>query len=459
MFASIVEAGRALRSRKVSCLELVEESLRAIEAQAHLNAFITVTAEQARAEAATLDDQLRSGQDLGPLHGIPIALKDLFFTKGVRTTNGSKVFSDFVPDFDATVVSHLRTAGAISMGKLNMHEIAYGITSNNPHFGPVRNPHALDRIPGGSSGGSGAAVASGMVLAAMGSDTGGSIRIPASYCGTVGFKPTFGLVSRYGVFPLGLTLDHMGPLTRTVADAELVFRAIAGADPMDPATVDSTFPRTAEAADLRGVKVGLAKNFFNEAADPEVSQSCSNAAKQAQRAGAEIVEVDVPDPAGLNIIARTVLLCEAASVMSPHHHRRQDLGADVLTLLDMGSLLRATEYVEAQRIRAYFQKAWAQMLLRVDVMLTPSTPIAAPLIGVDTLSINGAEEDVRLASTRLVRGVNALGVPAISLPSGVSRSGLPLSIQLIGRAYEDARLLAIARGFEAELGVAPLAKM
>ncbi len=447
MFASIGEAGRALRTRKISCKELIESSLKTIENDTELNAFITVTAEAARKDAVRLDAELAKRNDRGPLHGIPIGLKDLFYTLGVRTTNGSKVFADFIPNYDASVVMRLKEAGAVSLGKLNMHEMAYGVTSSNPHFGSVRNPHDRTCIPGGSSGGSGAAVAAGMVLAAMGSDTGGSIRIPASYCGTVGFKPTFDLVSRYGAFPLGLTLDHIGPLTRTVADAELVFRA----------TADSGLGSTGAEPDLQGIRIGMPSNFFNEGVDNEVAASCAKAAEAAQKAGAELVKVQVPDPAGLNVIARTVLLCEAASVLAPYHHRRADFGDDVLALLDQGTLLRATEYVQAQRIRYAMQQAWAEMFRSIDVLLTPTIPIPAPKIGQTTVLIAGVEEDTRLASTRFVRGINALGLPAISLPCGQTNAGLPIGVQLVGKAYEDSRLLCIAAGFERELGVAPLA--
>ena len=437
MFRSIAEAGAALRSRRVSCAELVAESLRRInELDRNYNAFLTVTADGAQQAALQLDEELAAGRTRGPLHGIPIAFKDLFYTSGVRTTNGSKLFADFIPDYDAAVVTKLREAGAISMGKLNMHELAYGVTSTNPHFGPVRNPHASDRIPGGSSGGSGAAVAAGMVFMAMGSDTGGSIRIPASYCGTVGLKPTFDVVSRHGAFPLGLTLDHMGPLTRTVEDASVCLQAMA------------LFRPDAEAPSVSGVRIGLPRNFFNTAVDNEVSAAVQQTATEAERAGAELVHIDVPDPAALNVVARTVLLSEAASVLGPYLHRRDEIGSDVLALLDQGRLLPGTDYVTAQRIRYALQQQWAALFRTIDYLLIPTTPIPAPKIGQRTVTIQGSEEDTRLASTRFVRGINVLGLPAISLPAGKNAEGLPLAVQLVGRAYDDAGLLRVAAALQ-----------
>lgn len=455
-FRTIGEAGKALRTRRVSCLELVEESLRTIEERdGDLNAFITVMAEEARQQARLLDTELQLGRDRGPLHGIPIALKDLFYTKGVRTTNGSKIFEDFIPSYDATVVVKLRDAGAVCMGKLNMHEMAYGITSNNPHFGPVRNPHNRNHIPGGSSGGSGAAVATGMVFMAMGSDTGGSIRIPAAYCGTVGLKPTFGRVSRHGVFPLGLTLDHMGPLTRTSEDAAITLAAIAGYDSQDDATVRRSLGAVSfdGAPVLPGTRIGVAKNFFNDAVDREVSLAIDRALRGAEDAGALLVELDFPDPAALNIIARAVLLCEASAVLQPHLHRRKDFGSDVLALLDQGREMSGTDYVNAQRVRKAMQVKWAALFQQADVLLLPTAPIAAPQIGQASVTIGGKEEDARLATTRFVRGINALGLPAIAVPAGTTTVGMPVSLQLVGKAWDEPGLLRIASAMEAILPV------
>jgi aspartyl-tRNA(Asn)/glutamyl-tRNA(Gln) amidotransferase subunit A len=426
---TISEAGKLLRSRQVSCAELTEDALvRAEEEQLRLNAFITITSEQARREAAALDAELALGRDRGPLHGIPIALKDLFYTRGVKTTNGSSVFADFVPDHNAAVVERLSAAGAVNIGKLNQHELAYGITSNNPHFGAVRNPHGADLIPGGSSGGSGAAVAAGIVFVGMGSDTGGSIRIPAAYCGTVGLKPTYGRVSRFGCFALGLTLDHMGPLTRSVRDAALVLNATAGPDRRDAESSarpveDFTPPLTCS---LAGVRIGVPQNFFTDTVDEQVRKACQEALKVAEQQGAKLLEISVPNPARVNVIARAVLLAEATAVMRAHLHRRNDFGPDVLSLLDQGSQVSAPEYINAQRVRRQIEREWTRLFDHIDCLVTPTTPITAPPIGQSTVRVNGKELDTRLASTMFVRWVNLLGWPALSIPCGRSTEGLPI---------------------------------
>ena len=268
---NLQESAKALRKGSVSALELVTDSLRSIAAlDPKLKAFITVTTEMAESQARQADQDLADGKDRGPLHGIPVAVKDVFCTQGVRTTCGSKLFADYIPEYDAAVVERLRSAGAVIVGKTNMHELAYGVTSTNPHFGTVRNPWNLDRITGGSSGGSGSAVAAGIVPMAMGSDTGGSIRIPASFCGTVGLKPSFGRVSRYGVLPLDFSLDHMGPLTQCVRDAALTLNAIAGFDLRDETSsrrpVEAYLP--AEPAAIQGLRIGLPENFYFERVSP-----------------------------------------------------------------------------------------------------------------------------------------------------------------------------------------------
>lgn len=443
---NIREAGRLLRSHQISCLELTEDAIASATQHAGLNAFITLTAEQALARARELDRELREGKDLGPLHGIPIAHKDLYYTRGIRTTNGSKLFEDFVPDYDATVVSRLHTAGAVLLGKLNMHELAYGITSGNPHFGPVRNPHNRECIPGGSSGGSGAAVAAGMVFCATGSDTGGSIRIPASYCGTVGLKPTFGRVSRHGCFPLGLSLDHMGPLTRTVDDAAIILNAIAGRDPLDEATDERPVPdyRPSSQANLAGLRIGAPQNFYNERLHPQVAAAFDRALQTAADEGARVISVSIPAPLDLIAVARTILLAEASSVLTPYLHRRSDFGPDVLTLMDQGRMLPATAYVNAQRVRWQIMREYIRLFRQIDVLFTPTTPLPAPLIGQSTVTLGGAEEDTRLASTRFVRGINALGLPAISVPCGTTSDGLPIGLQIVGRAWADSQVLTAA---------------
>ncbi len=422
---TIVEAGRKLRAREVSAVELAQESISRIrEAQPRLNAFITITEDLALEQALHADEELARGVDRGPLHGIPYALKDLFATRGIRTTCGSKIFADRITDSDSEVYRKLTDAGAVLIGKTGMHEFAYGITSNNPHFGAIRNPQDPSRIPGGSSGGSGAAVAADLVFFAMGTDTGGSIRVPASYCGCVGLKPTYGRVSRSGVFPLGYSLDHVGPLTRTVRDASLVMSALTDFQPADTA--------------IAGRRIGVPENFSNERLAPAVDAACDHARRSAEKLGARLVPIQVPDPAAINTIGRVILLCEASTVLQPYLNRREDFGADVLALVDPGRLIPATDYIDAQRLRRLFQRRWSKLWERVDVIFTPTTPILAPLIGQTEV----AGEDVRLASTRFVRPFNVLGLPALSIP--FSTSGLPAGVQIIGQALREVELLAVA---------------
>jgi aspartyl-tRNA(Asn)/glutamyl-tRNA(Gln) amidotransferase subunit A len=340
------------------------------------------------------------------------------------------------------------------MGKLNMHEMAYGVTSANPHFGPVHNPWDVARSPGGSSGGAGAAVAAETVFAAMGSDTGGSIRIPASFCGTVGLKPTYGRVSRYGALPLAYSLDHMGPLARSVRDAAVVLEAIAGHDRRDDTSsrrpVASFVP--AEGCSIRGLKIGVPENYFFDRLDPGVEAAVRAAIQLAAQLGAVVKPVRVPDVTALNAVARMILLAEASAQAEPHLAKRAQFGADVLALFDQGRLLAATDYVNAQRLRRRLRGEFDRIWEGVDCLLTPTTPNLAPRIGETTVTLGAVEEDVRLASTRLVRGINALGYPALSIPCGVSPdpggSGLPVGLQLIGAAFQEATILRAGAALE-----------
>jgi aspartyl-tRNA(Asn)/glutamyl-tRNA(Gln) amidotransferase subunit A len=456
---TIQEAAAALRARQVSSVELTEQSIALTERlNPELNAFLTVTVAKARERALQADQELSRGVDRGPLHGIPIAHKDLFYTKTVRTTAGSLLFVKQFPTYDAAVVEKLNEAGAVMIGKTGMHELAYGVTSDNPHFGSIANPWNVACIPGGSSGGSGAAVASGMVAMAMGSDTGGSIRIPASFCGTVGLKPTFGRVSRYGAMPLGFSLDHMGPLTRTVRDAALTLQAIAGHDPRDPsssrAPVSDYMPP--EHIRLAGVRIGLPENFYFDRVDPEVRDAVQRAARLAAEAGAEIVPLRVPDIDALNTLARVVLLSEASALYERYMDERDLFGRDVLALLDQGRLIKATDYVNAQRLRRSLAREFSAVWTRVDCLFTPTTSVVAPRIGQATVTVDGVDEDVRLAATRFVRAINLLGVPAISLPCGMHSSGLPMGLQIVGRAFQEPALLRVAAAVEDALGSFPL---
>ena len=448
---TIQEAAAALRARKVSSVELTTAALERIRSlNPKLNAIQTLMEESALESARQADEELARKIDIGPLHGIPIAVKDVFETKGVRTTCGSKLFADFVPDRDAAVVEKLDSAGAVLIGKTGMHELAYGITSNNPHFGTIRNPWNTDCIPGGSSGGSASAVGAEMVFMAMGSDTGGSIRIPAAYCGAVGLKPTSGRVSRYGVMPLDFSLDHMGPLARSVRDAALTLDVLAGYDPRDETSsqrpVDSYTPP--QGVVIPGLRIGWPENFYLERVDPAVIDGLKKMAAAAERAGAQITPVRVPDIAAINAVGRVILLVEASALMEPFLDRRDSFGADVLALLDQGRLIAATDYVNAQRLRRVMQREFRAVWENVDCLITPTAPMGAPKIGQATIKIDGSDEDVRLASTRLVRGINVLGLPAISMPCGLDAAGMPLSAQIIGKPFDEATILRVAAAIE-----------
>jgi aspartyl-tRNA(Asn)/glutamyl-tRNA(Gln) amidotransferase subunit A len=455
---TIVEAAAALRRHRVSSTELTTAAIERIgRLNSTLHAFITVTTEAALRRAWLADSELASGRDRGPLHGVPIAVKDLFLTRGVRTTSGSKLFENYVPDRDAAVVERLEAAGAVLLGKLNMHELAYGVTSDNPHFGAVRNPWDIERSPGGSSGGAGAAVAANMVYAAMGSDTGGSIRIPAAFCGTVGLKPTYGRVSRYGALPLAWSLDHMGPLARSVRDAAVALNAIAGYDRRDPACsrhpVVDYVPD--EGCSVRGIRIGFAASFF-ERLNGDVELCVRGAIARAASLGAEVKPVAVPDVAALNAVGRVILMAEASAAMEPYRERRESFGRDVLALLDQGRLVPATDYINAQRLRRALRREFQKLWSEVDCLVFPTTPHTAPRIGETTLRFDGRDEDARLAATRLVRGINVLGLPALSMPCGLSSSGLPIGLQIVGPAFDEALILRIGAALEDDgVGIPP----
>ena len=435
---TIREAGHALRSREMSCLELTNRCLDEIaKLNGRLNAFITVTDEAARKRANELDAELARGIDRGPLHGIPIAHKDLMWTCGVRTTSGSKLYADFIPDCDAPVVEKLDRAGAVSLGKTGLHELAYGVTSENPHFGVIRNPRDLERSPGGSSGGSGAAVAADMVCMATGTDTGGSIRIPATFCGVVGLKPTYGAVDKTRVHPLSQTLDHVGPLAGCVADAGITFAAMAELRRPQPAGGDRV-----------QIRIGLPENFYFSGVDAEVIAAVQQASSLSEQIGARVIPVRVPDIEALNLAGRVILSAEASALYEPQWSRREDFGHDVLALLDQGRLVPATDYVNAQRLRRSLLRDFHTLFRNIDVLFTPTAPITAPRIGQKQVMLNGEPVDTRLAATRFVRGINVLGFPALSMPCGESTEGLPIGLQMIARPFEEDLLLNLGESLE-----------
>ncbi len=448
---NILDAAAQLRAKQTTSRRLTEECLaRIAEYDPRVNAFITVTGEHALDQADQADKELAAGQDRGPLHGIPIALKDVYATAGIRTTVGSLLFRDHVPEADSAVTEKLAAAGAVMVGKTNMHELAYGVTSSNPHFGPVRNPWDLNCVPGGSSGGSAAAVAARMCFMAMGSDTGASIRIPAAFCNLVGLKPTYGRVSRRGIMPLDFSLDHMGPITLTVRDAAICLQATAGVDPLDdtssPEPVDDYVPPAK--VSLEGVRIGVPENFYFDGIDPAAQSTTRQMVQLAAGLGAKVEIIRVPDIMALNTAARVILLSEASAAMERFQHRRAEIGEDVQAMFDQGRFLAATDYVNAQRARRVFRDQFLEIFRRVDVMFTPMSPTAAQPIGQKTVRIGDVDEDFRLATTRFARAINLLGFPALSMPCGFDARRMPLGLQIIAGPFEEKRLLAVAAALE-----------
>jgi aspartyl-tRNA(Asn)/glutamyl-tRNA(Gln) amidotransferase subunit A len=453
-FLSIEQAARLLRRKEISPVDLVDIALARIERlNPSINAFLTVVADRARKQARLAERELL-GKKRGrpsitsPLFGIPIALKDNFYTRGTRTTAGSKILANFIPKRDSEVAARLHQAGAILLGKTNMHEFAYGITNENPHYGPVHNPWATERTPGGSSGGSAAATASGMCFGSVGTDTGGSIRIPAALCGIVGLKPTFGLVSVSGVIPLAPSLDHAGPLARSVVDTCILLQAIAGKYPADAKRPEY---RLLKRSRPRRFRLGWPKDYYFERLDPEVQHAIDAAGKAFQQIGARIQEVSLPHLADSQESATNIALAEAT-----HYHQSQqfyparmaDYGSDVSGRLEMGSQVRAVHYLRGFEVKREVEKDFDSAFESVDAILAPAVPIAAPRIGDDELIIAGEKETVRSALVRLNRPANLTGHPAIAIPCGFTREGLPVALQLIGPKWGEATLLAIAFAFE-----------
>jgi len=435
--ASLVEIARALRQRKVAPLELVDAYSRRIEQASSLHAFITPPGERARQDARRAGRRLAQGES-GALLGVPIAVKDLFATRGVRTTAGSRILKDWVPSRDATVVARLRAAGAIIFGKTNLHEFAYGVSNANPWWGIARNPRDPSRSPGGSSGGSAIAVLAGLCAGALGSDTGGSIRVPASLCGCVGLKPTFGAIPLEGTFPLGWSLDHAGPLARTVADAGVLLDVLTGLDA----------GRRARRASTRGLRVGVLKGPIVRKVQPRVSHQVEAAAAALRRRGLRVREVTVSEMEWTIAIQLVTLRAEASAVHQRWIRTRpRAYGADVRIRLQLGALVAGADYVLAQRMRGRLRAALERIFRDVDVLLLPTTPISAPVIGDRTVRWRGGEEPVDGALVRLTAPFNLTGLPALSVPFGHA-GGLPVGVQVVGPWMGEVRVLAVGRLLE-----------
>jgi aspartyl-tRNA(Asn)/glutamyl-tRNA(Gln) amidotransferase subunit A len=450
-FASIEELSALLAKRKISPVELTNLYLSRIERlNPKLNAFLTVASESALAEARAAERELLRGRRRGALLGVPIALKDNIYTRNLRTTMGSLIMRDFVPSEDATVVRKLRRAGAIVLGKTNLHEFAYGVTSENPHYGPVRNPWKTDRISGGSSGGSAAAVAAGLCAAAMGSDTGGSIRVPSALCGVVGFKPTFGRVSVHGVFPLAASFDHVGPIARTPIDAALILDCIAGRDRLDPTSLSGRGKDFRPALQRKRLRLGRPKEHFWVNIDPQVRKITETAVADFVSSGAEIKEISLPTVLAGVEAANLIAAVEATQLHQRTGYfpaRAGEYGADVRGRLEQGAKVPAVDYANAQAVMRRAREEVETALKSVDAIVIPTAAIAAPPIGSERVRVGGVEMSLRSALVDLNRMGNLTGLPAISMPCGLVENGLPVAIQFVGRRFEDARVLGIANRF------------
>ena len=453
---SLEDLAKLIETKQISPVEATRMQLERIErVNPQLNAYLTVTAEQAMDDARDAEGEIAAGRYRGLLHGVPVAVKDLFATKGVRTTAGSKILADWIPDEDATVVTKLRQAGAVILGKLGMHEWAYGTSSDNVHFGAIHNPWDETRVPGGSSGGSGAATAAGLAFATLGSDTGGSIRIPASECGCVGLMPTYGRVSLHGAIYLSWTLDHAGPLTRTVRDAAIVLRAISGHDPLDPATEDRPVPDWLDGIERgpEGLRIGVPKQHFWDDVDAEVVSLVRDAIAAMEAAGADVREVDFPHAERYSRDVSPVILVEAAAYHAPNFPSRKDeYGPQVARMLELGATVPGVTYAVAMRdLEAARRGAADAVFGDVDVMAFPTMPEPPPTIA----SVRSDERAIR--RTRNTSLWDVTGQPVISVPCGLTSSGanLPVGISFAGRRWDEASVLWAGRAYEQVRGPFP----
>jgi len=454
VWTSMMDLARMIRAKEVSPVEVTQAHLdRIATLDGKLRAYITVMGDAALAAAKSAEAALVSSAVLGPLHGVPIGLKDLYCTRGVKTTGGSKVLVDWVPEEDATVVSRLVGAGAIVLGKLNMHEFAYGPEGLNPHYGTPWNPWdaTTHRICGGSSSGSGAAVAAALCPGALGSDTGGSIRIPASLCGISGLKPTYGRVSRSGALPLSWSLDHVGPMCRTAADCALMLGAMAGYDPRDPTTSVLPVPDYVAALTgvVKGLRIGLIKPFFMDSSAAPIRRAVEQAVKVLEGLGASVQDVTL-DKVRIAAGASTAIIATEAYAYHEEwiKKRSQEYGADVRERLRVGAFVSGKDYVNGQRARGILRDEVDALMAKLDVLLCPTTPIAAAPVGANEVDINGEKHGVRPSLIRFTRPFNTTGHPAASIPCGFNDEGLPIGLHIIGRPFDEATVLRVADAYQ-----------
>jgi aspartyl-tRNA(Asn)/glutamyl-tRNA(Gln) amidotransferase subunit A len=452
----LIELAKQIEAKQISPKEITDEALQRIyDVNPEITSFVTVTEDLARSEAAEAEKDIIQGKYKGPLHGIPYAAKDLYNTAGIRTTSSSRVRKNFIPNTDAAAIKAMREAGMILVGKTETHEFAYGALT--PQSG---NPWDASRSTGGSSGGSGAAVAAGAVHVGLGTDTGGSIRIPAAICGTVGLKPTYGRVPRTGITPLSWSLDHAGPLTRNVIDAALVLDAMTEYDPYDPASVDlSTFTSEVSATDtsctgVSGLRIGIPTNFFTQNITDDVKSAYENTIHILRQNGAELIEVYIPFADKIVATHRTIFVPEMSAYHMQSMHTTPELFTDeVRTANESGEMVLAVDYINAQRQRTRMKSAWRDMFHSIDVLLAPTTAgPALPRSDPRFMWDDGRIEEGSDAYIRLTCVANTVGLPSLQVPNGFTKNELPLGVQIIGRPFDEARVISVGMMLELETG-------
>ena len=449
---SIAELAQGYRNKSFSPVDAARAYFaRIAQHNDKVNAFVTLCEEDALAEAKQAETEIAAGQWRGPMHGIPIGHKDLYQTAGVRSTAGSRVLENHVPDSDATGVARLKQAGAVMLGKLNTHEFAYGPTNDSSMFGPCRNPWDNARFSGGSSGGSGAAVALRLCAGATGSDTGGSLRMPSACCGITGLKPTYGRTSRAGIYPLCWTMDHSGPMTRSAEDAALMFQPMPGPDGRDAAVANRAVPDYAAAldGDIKGLRIGVPTHYFFDRAIPEIAEAAQNAIAVLEGLGAEVREVDIAYIDHAAAAALVLYLSEGTAYHDDHIATIGELYTDQVRLfLEIGNYVLAKDYLHAQRYRTLLGHAMADVLAEVDVLAMPSLPITAQPLGQEEIDIRGETDSVFGAILRNTEPFDLTGLPALVVPCGIASDGMPMSLQIAGRPFDEAGLFKIGHAFQ-----------
>lgn len=442
---SIAELGHGYRSKKFSPVEVTKAFLERIDAvNDDMNVYITVSYTVALEAARKAEAELGNGVDRGPLHGIPVAVKDLMDTQGIRTTYGSDMFNDFIPQKDATVVQRLREAGAVILGKTNTDAFAFGVTTENPTFGTPRNPWHANHVPGGSSGGSGVAVSAGLATVALGSDTAGSVRIPAACCGIVGLKPTAGRVSRQGVMPLSWTLDHVGPLARSAQDAAALLAAISGPDAQDPLTLEQKSLGEWRRVSFDNIRVGRPTNWFFDHIDPEIQEIVNRAIDDLAALGAEIVEVEIPHIERYFYVFSSTGRAEAAYAHEFLRERADEYLPGFRDFLEDGRTIDAMRYIDASRERERIRGGLVSVLNSVDILVSPTMPTPPPTLHQAEFRVGSHVEDVHNALMRIMYPFNLSGQPALSVPCGKTKSGLPVGLQMAAQLGEDWKVLGLA---------------